>query len=349
MKTSVISTAGFAAARFQSINTIQKQLADLQVEISSGRHADRGLALGHRTGEVISLRGVQAQFSSIIDTNRLLDSRLTVTQAALGDLTSTADIFVNAMVPMRGNPQKAQIATQSAREQLSHLTSSLNASVSGQYLFAGINTDQAPMPEYYDTPPSAAKTAVDAAFFAEFGFSQTDPLVSTITATDMETFLNGAFNTLFDTVNWDANWTTASVETQSQRIEPDNLLKVGVSAQDRSFAELTSAFVMVADLGLENLNREAYATVLDRAIETAASANEKINDVRASVGLSQERIENADEAMQVRLDFLEIQIGELENIDPYEKSTELNNLLTSLEISYAITGRLQSLRLSQYL
>ncbi|NNF80079.1 MAG: flagellar hook-associated family protein [Rhizobiales bacterium] len=349
MKTSIISTAGFAAARFQSINTIQKQLADLQVEISSGRHADQGLALGHRTGEVISLRGVQAQFSSILDTNRLLDSRLTVTQSALGDLSSTAESFVNAMVPLRGNPDKAEISIQAAREQLAHVTSSLNSSVAGQYLFAGINTDEAPLLDYYDTPASAAKTAVDAAFFAEFGFSQTDPLVNTITGADMENFLDGAFNTLFDSTNWDANWSNASVETQSQRIEPDNLLKVGVSAQERPFAELASALVMVADLGLENLNRQAYATVLDRAIETAASANEKLNDVRASVGLSQERIEHADEAMQVRLDFLAIQIGELENVDPYEKSTELNNLLTSLEISYAITGRLQSLRLSQYL
>ncbi len=115
MKTSSISTAGFAAARFQSINTIQKQLANLQIEISSGRHADQGLALGHRAGEVISLRGVQAQFSSIIDTNQLLSSRLTVTQSALGDLGATAQSFIEAMVPLRSNPDKAPITAQAAR------------------------------------------------------------------------------------------------------------------------------------------------------------------------------------------------------------------------------------------
>ncbi len=349
MKTSLISTAGFAAAQLQSINRMQAQLSDLQLEISSGRHADLGLALGHRAGEVTSLRGVQSQFSSIIDTNRLLDSRLTVTQAALSDVGETSRGLIEALVPLRSNPVKAEIAVQTAREQLDHVFTSLNSSVSGQYLFAGINTDEAPMPDYFGTPTSAGKVATDAAFLGHFGFAQTDPQVSTITAADMEAFLDGPFADVFDTANWAANWTTASADVQNQRIEPDNLLRVGVSAQERPFAELASAFVMIADLGLADMNNAAYTTLVDRAIETAATANEQIDDLRASVGLMEERIANADEAMQVRLDFLSIQIGELENIDPYEKSTEVNNLLTSLEISYALTGRLQSLRLAQYL
>lgn len=349
MKTSFISTAGMAAARLQSINVMQRQLANLEIEISTGRHADQGLALGQRSGEVVSLRSVQTQFNSIIDTNQLISSRLSVTQYALGDLGSTSQSFVESLVPLRGNPDKALITVQAGREQLAHITSTLNSTVNGQYLFAGINTDEAPLLDYFEAPTSAAKTATDAAFLAHFGFSQTDPSVSSITATDMEAFLDGPFSTLFDATNWDANWTTASIETQRQRVEPNNFLNVGVSAQERPFAELASALTMIADLGLENMNREAYNTVVDRAIETAASANEKLNDVRASVGLSEERIAHAGEAMQVRLDFLAVQIGELENVDPYEKTTELNNLLTSLEISYALTGRLQSLRLSQYL
>lgn len=349
MKTSFTSTAGVAAARLHSINTMQRQLANLEIEISTGRHADQGLALGQRSGEVVSLRSVQTQFTGIIDTNGMLNSRLSVTQYSLGDLGTSTQSFVEALVPLRGNPDKSPIAVQTGREQLAHITSTLNSTVNGQHLFAGINTDEAPLNDYFSTPASAAKTATDAAFLGFFGFSQTDPQVSTITSTDMEAFLDGPFATLFDAANWDANWTTASAETQRQRIEPDNYLNVGVSAQERPFAELASALTMIADLGLDNMNAETYSTVIDRAIETAASANEKLNDIRSSVGLSQERIEDANEAMQVRLDFLAVQIGELENVDLYEKSSELTNLLTSLEISYALTGRLQSLRLSQYI
>ena len=349
MKTSFISSAGFAAARFQSINTMQKQLASLQVEVSTGRHADQGLALGHLTGEVVSLRGLETQFSSIIDTNGLLSGRLEITQSALTDLSATAQGFVETMVPFRGNPDKASTTMQAANEFLGQMTAKLNTSLSGQYLFGGINTEQLPMLEYFDTPASAAKTATDAAFLAHFGFTQSDPLVNSITPADMEAFLDGPFEALFDATNWDANWSNASPDTQRQRIEPDNFLQIGVSAQERAFAELASSLVMIADLGVENFNRQTYETVVDRAIETAAAANEKLNTIRASVGLSQQRISDADEAMQVRMDLLAIQIAELENVDPYEKTTELNNLLTSLEISYALTGRLQSLRLSNYL
>ena len=105
----------------------------------------------------------------------------------------------------------------------------------------------------------------------------------------------------------------------------------------------------MADLGLENLSDETYKTVIERAIEITVGASEQLNTSRATIGLTQERVERADEALQVRLDLLTTQIGALEEVDPYEKSTELNSLLTSLEISYALTGRLQSLHLARYL
>ena len=46
-----------------------------------------------------------------------------------------------------------------------------NTSFSGEYLFAGINSDVIPFNDYLqETPPSAAKTTFDNAFFAHFGF-----------------------------------------------------------------------------------------------------------------------------------------------------------------------------------
>jgi flagellar hook-associated protein 3 FlgL len=43
------------------------------------------------------------------------------------------------------------------------------------------------------------------------------------------------------------------------------------------------------------------------------------------------------------------QIGSLENVDPYEASTRLNNLTTQLETSYTLTGKIQQLTLSKYI
>ena len=70
----------------------------------------------------------------------------------------------------------------------------------------------------YADPASPAKLAVAAAFQARFGFAQGDPAASSISAADMQDFLDNDFAALFDDPAWSTNWSTASDEPLSTRI-----------------------------------------------------------------------------------------------------------------------------------
>ena len=126
-------------------------------------------------------------------------------------------------------------------------------------------------------------------------------------------------------------------------------MDIGPTAQERAFAELTSAFAMVADLGAENMNATTFSATLERAVETAATAQEKLNTLRSINGFSEERLARADKSIELKLNFMDQRLSALEDVDAYETSTQLSNVLNALEISYAVTGKIQNLSLVRYL
>ncbi len=349
MKTTFISTAAVAASRYDSIAKLQREMSKLQVELSTGRHSDLGLTLGTQIGESISLRAERTKLDGLLNTNGLISNRFGLVQSTMGEISAISDAFVDAMIALRDNPQKAELAVKQARQSMEELTTKLKASYGGQYLFAGINTNQPPLNEYISTPPSAAKTAVDAAFFAEFGVAQSDPAVNAISAVDMNTFLDGAFSALFDATNWAGAWTNASIQSQRQQIDQGQFLDIGPTAHERAFADLAAAFTMVADLGLENTNATTFSATLEKAVETAASANDRLNLLRSTTGFAEERLDRASKSIELKLDFMNQRLSSLEDVDSYETSTQLSNVLNALEISYAVTGKIQSLSLVRYL
>lgn len=178
--------------------------------MSSGCLADVGLGLGGRTGHTVQLRQELSQINTILDTSALVKSRLDTSQAALDGMLGTAEDFLGLLIAVRDGSSGGEVVKLQASLDLSALAGTLNSRMNGQYLFAGTNTDVLPMTLYASSPPSAAKTEVDAAFLAFFGFAQTDPAVSTITAVDMGTFLDTTFADLFADPAWGNFWSDAS-------------------------------------------------------------------------------------------------------------------------------------------
>ncbi len=329
-----------------------KQASDitkLTSEMSTGRKADVGLDLGAGTAEVVTLRSEFYRLNAIMDTNALVSSRLDVTQAALDDVLSNAEDFMATIVGISGNSGGDKVSQSEAQAGLELMVARLNTQLNGSYLFAGLNTDAAPMESYYGTPPGASKAAVDAAFVAEFGITQDDPAVANITAADMENFLTGAYANLFADPAWGNDWSSASDQVIRSRISTSELAETSVSANDDAFRQLMSAYTMVADLGAGDLNEGAYNTVIKKATEQLGEAISGVTDLMAKMGAAQQRVANASERLSIQTDILNDRIIELENVDPTETSAKLETALTQMEISYAVTARISQLSLINYL
>lgn len=350
MKTTPISTLGIANATRLSLVKTQAELARASDELSSGRWADVGLKLGNRTGTSVELRQELTRIETIIDTNGLVASRLDTMQAALSNVQGIAEDFLGVLIAVRENPQAAKVAAPQAELNLKSLVGSLNTNLNGQYLFAGIDTDVAPMQDYAGPPASPAKVAMDGAFAGFFGFPQTDAVqVGAITPAQMTAFLDGPFAARFADPAWGTTWSSASNDNLTSRISTNEVIATSANANEQPFRDLAMAYTMLVDLGGEALPPETYKVVVERAIGLVGGAMQDVTTVQARLGVAQNRVSDASERMSIQKDILTSQITGLENVDPFETATRVNALMSQVEVSYSLTARIREMSLLRYL
>ena len=348
MKTTFVSTQAVSNATRLSMIKMQTELAKASKEMSSGRLADVGMGLGSRTGHAVQLRQELSQINTILDTNGLVKSRLDTTQAALDGLLGTAEEFLGTLITVRDGSAGGLVVKSLANLNLKGLIGTLNANMNGQHLFAGTNTDVMPMPEYETTPPSAAKVALDNAFQTYFGFAQTDPAVSTITAAAMADFLDNDFSALFDDPAW-SDWSDASDQNIRSRISTNELIETSANVNERAFRQMTMAYAMVGEFAVENLQGGAFKAIADKALEAVSGALEGLTGIQARLGVAQNRVANASERLTIQRDIMSQQIVGLEGVDLFETSTRVNTLMSQVELSYSLTARIRQLSLLKYM
>jgi flagellar hook-associated protein 3 FlgL len=348
MKTTAISTSALSEATRLSLAKLQIKLAQSQKEVTTGRHADVGLTLGYRTGETISLRQEHLRLQTITDTNAVVATRLDAAQSTLTSVAESAQDFLGQLMAGSTSKLSQQVLKTQAQFGLSMFVDALNTTVDGASLFAGINTDVQPITDY-QAPGAANAQAVATAFVATFGISQSDPAVANISAVDMQAFLDTTFAGLFDPGAWSGTWSAASDQNIKSRISSTELVPTSVNANDETFRKLASAFTMIADLGAPELNEGTFKTIVDTATRLVAQALDGLINLRADLGVAQDRVVKADERISIQLDIMANHIGILEGVDPYEASTRVSMLLSQVETAYAMTARIHQLTILNYL
>ncbi|PLW75521.1 flagellar hook-associated family protein [Cohaesibacter celericrescens] len=349
MKTGFISTLSLTSASRGSIMEQSVALAKLQTEVSSGRKYDVGLDLGIGTGEAISMRSEFENLNTIVDTNGLVKSRLDVTETGMLNVRDSAQTMLATLVSSIGSETGREVTIAEAKNNLEQLVATLNTSFSGTYLFAGINVGETPITDYYATG-SANKTAVDTTFMAEFGMAQNNAGLNSVTAAQMQSYLDGAFANEFDSPgNWNANWSTATDQEMVNRISTSETIETSISANIDPMRKLAMAFTMVADLGGENMTQNTFDVVLNKAVSMLGEAIGELNSSIGQVGNAQARVARASDKLSLQTDLINERILALENVNTTEVSVLLSNAVTQLEVTYAVTSRMQGMSLLNYL
>ncbi|MBA1140866.1 flagellar hook-associated family protein [Mesorhizobium neociceri] len=343
--TSVSSAALSNAARYQQMR-MQTELVKATKESTTGIVADVGLALGARTSQAVTFSRDLDRLNGIIDSNSLVTARLSSTQAALGQLSDTAQNLLTALTAA-GN-SSSTITQQAGKAAVQQMTSILNASVAGEYLFAGTNTDVKPIDDF-TAAGSPAKAAFDASFTSYFGFTQTDPLAANITAAQMDGFITSNVVPQFMGAGWQANWSNATDQQIVSRISLGETTQTSASANDDSIRKLAMASALVTGLLSSNISQAAKTAIVGRAQAMVGEALGGLGQLQAETGLAEKRVSDASDRMKTQVDLFERHILDLEGVDPAEAATRVADLTQHIETSFALTARLQQMSLLNYL
>ena len=109
------------------------------------------------------------------------------------------------------------------------------------------------------------------------------------------------------------------------------------------------AYTMLSDLGTQNLNQAAFQTVVDKATLVIGDAINDLAGFGARMGTAQERTTNATSRLKVQDDLITNQVTAMEKVDPTEASVRVTSLQNQLEMSLALTSRIQKLSILNYL
>lgn len=209
MKTSFVSNLAVQNAMRLTIQQGQAELLKLQTEVTTGRHADVGLALGSSAARSVSLQRELARLGTLVDTNSVVTQRLAASQSALSAMAEAAQQVRNTLVTFKGNDAADQLAIQKTEIQsaMSAFSSAANLSFNGEFLFAGINTDVRPLEDYNAAAKSTFDTAL-ATYMSANGITS----MSDFTKAQMEDFITNTLEPLYDT-EWAADWSRPRART----------------------------------------------------------------------------------------------------------------------------------------
>jgi flagellar hook-associated protein 3 FlgL len=348
MKTVAVSSLSIRQALRYSMSRMQSELVTAQKESTTLRVADVGLALGARTGHSVSLARDVSRLNSLLDSNQLAASRLSSTQSALGQLTERGEELRTALAAALSGSSDPGVARADGDAMLDTLTSIMNTSINGEYLFAGVNTDVQPISNFKD-PNSTARVAFDTAFQTHFGFSQTDPAAANITEAQMTAFIDNVVEPQFMGAGWNTNWSNASDDPITARIGLNETAKTSVSANQTGVRKLAMAAAISASLLSGPVNSGAVSAVVNRALAYTAEGISEITDERSATGIQENRISNASSRIEMQIDIFERSILDMEGVDPYAAASKVSALVTQIETAYSLTSRIQQLSLLKFL
>ena len=344
-----VSSLSLTSPLRQSIQNLQSQLADSQSEASSGVYADLGLQLGAHSGISVSLRNETDQLNAYTSSNAYISTRLASTNSVLGSLTTGAQTMSEALIAATAASTYSPSVTTGAQNALRSLIGGLNTSAGDQYVFGGLKTNASPIADYFASPPSQGKTAVDDSFQTAFGTSQSSTAAGSISGTAITSYLNGPFADLFADPNWQQNFSSASSTQLTSNISASQSLTTSVSANQSAFRSLTEGYTILAEFTGSNLSADARAAAITKAQTLINTGLGGLNVIQSNVGDTQTAITTAASQTSAQIDVLTSSVSSLDKVDTVTIANRLAALQANLQTSYQLTSSLQKLSLTNYL
>jgi flagellar hook-associated protein 3 FlgL len=361
MKTSFSSSAAVQSSLREAMSKAQSDLVQANKEVTTGVHADMGVALGADTTRNLDLTRDIMRIDAQKTTNGVASTRIDSSDTALSQLGDVSQDVLNSLTSLSGTTSTLDDARQVFNNALSTFGDIANSSVAGEYLFSGTNTDVKPMASYTEensTIKSAFDTELNYYLSSNGIASKTDMTPDQMTdfLTDLESKFNGT-TTLTDPPHsglggedfWSSFVSDASDTNMTTRISQTEVVETSTNANSTGFRSFMFGTIVATEFMTEDMPEDVRSVVSTSATSAIGKAISGINAQRSQIGLSSERITAADDSLDAQKTLIETHLNDLQGVDVYEASTRVTSLQSLLEAAYTLTSKIQQLSLVNYL
>lgn len=313
---------------------LQVEFKTLSDELSSGRTADLGRAVsgdfGALSGIERALQAISAYETTAAETRLMADTAQSTLELVRSKGTDSSPALLLASADFQAGLVDA--AVESAARAFEDAVSALNIRVGDRSVFAGIATDG----------PAIAN--------AETMLTELETMIAAeTTAAGVETVVSDWFGPGggYEVTGYLGNTAPLSDIPISQ----DERVTLEVTAADQGVRDILAGLALGAllDRGALAGDNDERGNLTRAAGNALVQADYEITSTRARLGVTQERIEDAETRNASEGQTLDLARAELVEVDPYETAARLASLEVQLETLYAVTARLSRLTLSDYI
>ncbi len=341
--------------------SIKTALDATRQELATGRRAER--YAGGDPGRLLSLDAAIAAAEARSPLLGLAKARAGVTQTALETAQAAApkDWAARLLGQVEaGDLASARLTARDARTALDQVASALSAQVDGRSLFGGDGGTVGPVIDV-DRLLADVETALKG--------DPLGPMPGLDAATALgrvEQYLGFAPNAAVapDDPTFAARaYLGGAGEAPPVELAERDLLSYGVRGDDPALRRLLGGLALAvvastttdaAALGVDpaataaqkdSARMDLWREAATRLIE----ADDAVTARRATLGVAERRIEDAETWTRAQRDALELARGDLEGVDQFEAATRLTELETQLQALYEMTARASNLNLLSFL
>ncbi|GAA6164723.1 hypothetical protein NBRC116590_24270 [Pelagimonas sp. KU-00592-HH] len=347
-----LSTLQFNLTNRYHVSRTSMDLQRAGEEVSTGRRADVFADLGPRAAGTIKLRAREEETQNYLKSNELLGNKLsamlTSVDAVRDQVQGVLEMaLANASSPANGgHTLKLQ-----ARAAMESVVATLNIKYNGEHLFAGTQSDNAPLMRWEQTNPDTGLSpeGVAAGIVAP---GITDLATAQAMAAEFDTVFASA-----DASNPDRNFEqtfyvgSPQLDGSNQpydrvvaRLSAGQELSYGAQANDDGLRDILQGLSMLIAVDASTINDDAaYKDWMGNVIDSLSKGQEGALAISSQIGFNQQVVETAKTRLTDLSLVQQTQISAYETVDPYEAVTRMTNLETQLQASYEVAARLSSL------
>ncbi len=185
-------------------------------------------------------------------------------------------------------------------------------------------------------------------FSSHFGFAQDDPAAASITAGDLENFIDTVATPALTGTSWSGVISQAGAGSTA-RIGTLETVSLGPTADAAPFKNAFVTALITAELTAAPLSAEAFEAAISYGLSGASSASADAAQLQGSTAITEARVEQASERLLAHAGVLNESSEAMVATDAFAAAARFNDLAVKLEAAYTMTGRLQQLTLLRFL
>lgn len=290
-----VSTHGLTSATLQCALALQARYAEKVSQQSSGLVGDTYGDLGSQASTLLSLESLDTEITTYNTNTTTVSSRVESMYDAVGSMIDLLDSYRSTLSSaMSDSDSSADYATVGA-ELLEDLASLMNLEIDGRYLFAGSNTDTAPVDtSLLSTTPDA--TTTDTSYYTGDSYVASVKISSDTSVSYGVTGDNSAFelalraaNVLANMGSYDSDTIESVYELATEALDALTTLQSTISVKSsrlESAATTQETSLNLLDTMISNIKDADTASLAVEVSEYETQLSAAYSALSSVVGLS---------------------------------------------------------------